>query len=166
MIRRMEVQGGIWMSGEGPAADSSGNIFFAIGNGSFNANSATAPNRDYGDKHCENLALPAGGTFSSSRLFPIVRGTTSARRTLTSTRGSGGVLLLPTAGTKNNLIQAGKDGRIYVTDQTALGGFNATLNSVVQEVSGQLKRRNVGARPYTGTGNIYFGRGSGRRHYR
>jgi chitodextrinase len=148
------VQGGIWMSGSGPAADSSGNIFFAIGNGSFNANSGTAPNRDYGDSIVK-FGPPSGGTFPVAGYFRSFEEPPPPDG-LDVDQGSGGVLLLPTTGTKNNLIQAGKDGRIYVTDQTALGGFNATLNSIVQEVPGQLPGGMWGSPTYW-SGNIYFG---------
>ena len=148
------AQGGIWMSGSGPAADSSGNIFFAIGNGSFNANSGTAPNRDYGDSIVK-VGPASGGTFPVAGYFRSFEEPPPPDG-LDVDQGSGGVLLLPTTGTKNNLIQAGKDGRIYVTDQTALGGFNATLNSIVQEVPGQLPGGMWGSPTYWG-GSIYFG---------
>jgi len=30
------VQGGIWMSGRGPAVDASGNVYYMVGNGDWN----------------------------------------------------------------------------------------------------------------------------------
>jgi len=56
------INSGIWMSGNGPASDSGGNIYLAVGNGTFDANSTTAPNNDYGDAILK-LGPPSGGTF-------------------------------------------------------------------------------------------------------
>ncbi len=149
--------GGIWMSGDGPAADSSGNIFLATGNGSFDANSGTAPNNDYGDSIVK-LSPPSGATFPVVTFF-----TPSNQASLSSSdtdQGSGGVLLLPdiTVGsvTKSYLVQAGKDGAIYLGDRSSLGGFNSSVNNIFQEVLGQLPGGMWGSPTYW-NGNIYFG---------
>src|SRR5262249_42908977 len=77
---------GIWMSGAGPAADSSGNIFYASGNGSWNGTDA------FGDS-IVRLGPPTGGSFGSLDFFTPTNqdSLSNADRDL----GSGGVLLLP-----------------------------------------------------------------------
>src|SRR5262249_518561 len=42
-------RGGIWMSGGALAADTNGNLFVSTGNGTFDADSATPPNSDFGN---------------------------------------------------------------------------------------------------------------------
>jgi hypothetical protein len=149
------INNGIWMSGDGPAADSSGNIYFAIGNGTFDVTNTSGPTNDYGDCIVKLGPPGSGTTFSSVNYFRSFEQQPSPDSADVD-QGSGGVLLLPTAGTKNNLIQAGKDGRIYLTDQTALGGFHTTINSIVQEISGQLTGGMWGSPTYW-NGNILFG---------
>jgi hypothetical protein len=74
-------------------------------------------------------------------------------------QGSGGVLLLPditvSSGTKSFLLQAGKDGNIYLTDRSNLGGFNSAMNGMVQEVSGQIPGGIWGSPSYW-NGSFYF----------
>jgi hypothetical protein len=153
------VIAGIWMSGSGPAADSSGNIFLATGNGTFDANSAAAPNSDYGDSIVK-LSPPNGGTFPVASYFRSFEELPSPDLATDEDQGSGGVLLLPdvqvNGTTKSDLVQAGKDGHMYLLDRSGLGGFNSTINQVVEEVSGQLPGGVWGSPTYW-NGNIYFG---------
>ncbi|PYU08713.1 MAG: hypothetical protein DMG34_01220 [Acidobacteria bacterium] len=128
--------GGIWMSGGGPAADSSGNIYLATGNGTFDANSGGS---NYGDSSVR-VGPPSGGTFPVASSFtPFDEATLEANDT---DQGSGGVLLLPdvivNSITKSDIVQAGKDGNLYLVDRSSLGGYHSASNNVVQEVSGQI----------------------------
>ncbi len=148
------INAGVWMSGSGSAADASGNIYFATGNGTFDVTNTTSPTNDYGDSIMK-LGPPSGGSFSSVNYFKSFEQQPSPDNA-DQDQGSGGVLLLPTVGTKNYALQAGKDGHIYVTDQTALGSFNTTTNNVIQEVSGQLPGGMWGSPTYW-NGKIYYG---------
>jgi hypothetical protein len=146
---------GIWMAGGGPAVDSSGNVYFATGNGTFDA--STTSNNDYGDSIVK-VGPPSGGTFPVLSYF-----TPLDRESLDSNDmdlGSGGVLLLPditvNSVTKSYLVQAGKDGNIYLGDRSSLGGFSSSSNDVVQEVSGQIPGGIFGSPTYW-NGSIYFG---------
>jgi len=148
------IRAGIWMSGNGPAADSSGNIYFATGNGSFDANSGSSPNNDYGDSIMK-LAPPSGGTFAVLSYFtPDNQASLNAGDT---DQGSGGLLLLPTVTAGSYLVQAGKDGNIYLADRVnGLGGYHSSTNNVVQELSGQIPG-GMWSSPTYWNGNIYFG---------
>ena len=149
------VSAGIWMAGAGPAADSSGNIYFATGNGTFDA--STTSNNDYGDSIVK-VAPPSGATFPVLSYFtPLDQASLDSGD---MDLGSGGVLLLPditvSLVTKSYLVQAGKDGNIYLADRSSLGGFSSSSNNVVQEVSGQLPGGIFGSPTYW-NGSIYFG---------
>jgi hypothetical protein len=142
---------GVWMSGDGPAADASGNIYFATGNGSFNAN---ASGHDYGDVIMK-LGPPSGGTFPVLSYFRSFQ-QQPPPDSPDNDQGSGGAMLLPTANSKNSVVQAGKDGRIYLMDQASLGGTSSTVNNIIQEVSGELPG-GVWSSPTFWNGNIYYG---------
>jgi hypothetical protein len=152
---------GIWMSGGGPAVDSGGNIYFATGNGTFDANSGSAPNNDYGDSIVK-VGPPSGGTFPVLSYFtPFNQLSLEATDT---DQGSGGLLLLPpvtvSSVTKNYLVQTGKDANIYLADQSSLGGFNSSSNSgVAQELKGNLSGGVWGSPGYW-NGSIYYGAAS------
>ena len=148
---------GIWMAGGGPAADSSGNIYFATGNGTFDASSSS--NKDYGDSIVK-VGPPSAGTFPVLSYF-----TPDDQASLESgdvDQGSGGLALLPditiSSVTKSYLTQAGKDGNIYLADRSSLGGYSSSSNNVVQEVSGQLPGGIWGSPTYW-NGSIYYGAG-------
>jgi hypothetical protein len=148
------VLSGIWMAGGGPAADSNGNIYLSTGNGTFNS-----ANSNYGDAIVK-LAPPSGGTFAISSFFsPLDQSNLEA---VDADLGSGGLVLLPDLAAGPNqhlLVQAGKDGRVWIADRTALGGFSSTANGVVQELPNAVPGGIWGSPAYW-NGHIYFGAGS------
>jgi hypothetical protein len=119
--------GGVWQAGGGMAADSAGNLFFATGNGTFDANVAGG---DYGDSV---LRLGTGGAvldyFSPHNQQSLDTGDVDL--------GSGGVLLLPDQSGANPhlLVSCGKEGTIYLLNRDNLGGFMPDFDSqIVQEL--------------------------------
>ncbi len=143
------VLDGIWMSGNGPAADANGNIYVVTGNGTFDA-----INGNFGDAIVK-LAPPSGGTFAVSSYFSPVDQTNLEQFDVDL--GSGGLVLLPDLpGGAHLLAQAGKDGRIWIADREGLGGFSTTSNSVVQELDNAVPG-GMGGSPAYWNGNLYFG---------
>jgi len=147
------INSGVWMSGGGPAADSSGNIYLVTGNGTFDAASTTAPNNDYGDTILK-LGPPAGGSFPVLSYFRT--SAVDSPDTQDQDQGSGGLLLLPTVGSFNYLVQAGKRGDVALADQASLGGFAPFENNVVEWLSDALPQGVWGSPTYW-NGNVYYG---------
>jgi hypothetical protein len=148
---------GIWMSGSGPAADGSGNIFLATGNGSWDGSV------NFGDSIMK-LASPSAGTFSVSDYFtPIDQDNLSNSD---EDLGSGGVLLLPdraTGAQKHLLVQVGKQGKIYLVNRDQMGHILCTAASssctgadtqIVQELPGAIN--GMWGAPASWNGNVYF----------
>jgi hypothetical protein len=155
--------GGIWMSGNGFAADQLdpvnypfGRMFVASGNGDF---TATAPyitnNMDFGDSILD-LDLTNGSPTVTDDFTP----SNQARLWATDgDQGSGGVMIVPTQTSgsyPNLLVQGGKSGTLYLADRDALGGYSSTSNQVVQSLP--LEVGNVGAWSAAAywNGNIYY----------
>jgi hypothetical protein len=116
-------EGGVWMSGEAPAVDSSGNLYLATGNGNFDANNPGPPNNDFGDS-----LLQLTGSLAVNQYFSpsdeVELGTND------EDFGSGGSLLadLPIgAAFTRILVCGGKDGSLYVLNRDILGGFGDTF---------------------------------------
>ncbi|MGA7859046.1 MAG: hypothetical protein WCA11_14015, partial [Terracidiphilus sp.] len=115
-----EHDGGIWMSGGAPAADSSGNIYVITANGGFDATSTSAPNDDYGDsflKLTDSLAV-------SQYFTPTDQ---SSDNINDNDFGSGGAAVLadiPANGTNPThlVLGGGKDGALYVLNRDSMGG--------------------------------------------
>ena len=120
--------GGIWQSGNGPAADTNGNIFVMTGNGTFDSTT----NNDYGDsflKLSTTNGLQVADYFTPSNQDAL----SSADEDL----GSGGPMLLPnTVGSiahPHLLVGCGKEGKIYLLDRDNLGKFNSKSDSQIVE---------------------------------
>jgi hypothetical protein len=126
--------GGIWMSGAGLAGDSSFNTYFATGNGTYNGST------DFGDSVVK-LAPPNGNSFPLSDWFtPFDQGSLDSGDI---DLGSGGVLLLPDqplgSPHQHLLLQAGKEGTLYLIDRDNMGHFNPNDDSqIVQSLRGAL----------------------------
>jgi chitodextrinase len=120
---------GIWMDGEGISTDSTGSLYFATGNGSFDAASGE---RDYGDSV---VRLSAAGTvqdyFTPHNQNALNNGDVDL--------GSGGVMLLPDqpGAHPHELVAGGKGGTVYLVSRDNMGGYNSTNDSqIVQELAG------------------------------
>jgi len=122
------VQGGIWMSGSGPAADSAGNLFVSTGNGTFDnftgAVPPVSPNDDLGDSVIKLSTL--GGLAVSGFFTPADQ---AYLQQYDYDLGSGGVVLPPDefgSSAHPHLLLAGdKLGRLYLVDRDNLGGYTA-----------------------------------------
>ncbi|BCL77709.1 hypothetical protein ccbrp13_01740 [Ktedonobacteria bacterium brp13] len=109
-------EGGIWMAGQGPNADSENNIYFMTGNGTFQQ---------------DGSAL--GGCFV--KLQPdltladwFAPFNTEALSQADIDIGSSGALLIP--GT-SLLIGGGKEGKFYLLNKDNMGHFNAASDSQI-----------------------------------
>lgn len=125
----------VWMSGAGPAADASGNVYFVTGNSD-----------------------PSGNTYDG--VTDIQESTVKVSADLTEVLdlftpsdwglldmgdvefGSGGIMLLPPyplptaeAPVINLAVAAGKDGNMFLMNQDDLGGYNPNNNDVLGEFS-------------------------------
>ena len=151
--------GGIWMSGTAPAADSSGNLFFIIGNGTFDTtlNASGFPvNGDCGN--CFVKLSTAGGLKLADYFTPH---NTVSESNADQDFGSGSGIVLVNikdsgGNTRHLSVGAGKDALIYVVDRDSMGKFNASTDQIYQEISGQLGGA-VFSMPAFFNNTIYYG---------
>ena len=108
--------GGIWMSGGAPAADSSGNLYLITANGSFDPTA-----RDYGDSFLQlSPSLIVNQYFTPSDQ--------QSDNDNDKDFGAGGAAVLvdlPANGSNpmHLVVGGGKDGVLYVLNREAMGGF-------------------------------------------
>jgi hypothetical protein len=103
-----------------------GSLYFATGNGTFDANTG---GKDYGDSY---ERISPSGTIQD--YF-----TPSDQATLSSQDldlDSGGVMIPPDQGGPfpHEIINAGKDGTVYVVNRDNMGHFNSSKDQVIQEL--------------------------------
>jgi hypothetical protein len=115
--------GGIWMSGGGPAADAQGYVYVVSGNGTFDANTGGL---DYGDTGMK-LSLPTG---SSTKPTVVDYFTPSNQATLSSQDQDVGVtnalIFTDSASTyaPTLMLESDKTGRIYLLNAGKMGTYN------------------------------------------
>jgi hypothetical protein len=134
-------EGGIWMAGTAPAADSSGNLFFIIGNGTFDTTLDANGFPVNGD--CGNCLVKLSTSAGLKLADYFTPHNTVAESNADIDFGSGGGILLMDVtdsggNTRHLSVGAGKDAIIYVVDRDSMGKFNAGTDQIYQEISGQL----------------------------
>ncbi len=108
--------GGVWQAGKGLTADSNGNIYLAVGNGTFSANATTGP-KSYGMCY---LRLSTPSLTPHDYFSPYDEATQSNSD---KDLGGAGLLLIP--GTDRLFGGGTKFGSAFLLDSTNLGGFTA-----------------------------------------
>ena len=153
-------EGAIWMSGAGPAADTSGNIFVLDANGSFDTslNASGFPSQgDYG-----NAFLKLSTTGNKLAVADYFEMANQAQENGADTDlGSGGALVLPdlmdnSGKTWHLAAGAGKDSNIYLVDRDSMGKFSASANNIHQELAGVLAG-GIWSMPAYFNNTLYYG---------
>jgi len=139
-------EGSIWMSGDGMAADTQGNIYLLDANGTFDAalDANGFPSKgDYGNAMLK--LSTTNGKLAVADYFEMYNGPAESGQDLDL--GSGGELLLPdqtdASGRAHHLIVgAGKDKNIYLADRDNLGKFNPATDpmdsNIYQQIDGAM----------------------------
>jgi hypothetical protein len=151
--------GGIWMAGAGPAADSAGNVFMILGNGDFDTTLTSTGMPSKGN--CGNCFVKLAAAPKMALLDYFTPLNTVSESNGDVDFGSGGPLLLPDlkdgAGVTHHLaVGAGKDQNIYVLDRDNMGKFNPSTNAIYQLISGILPDA-YDSSPIYFNNTVYFG---------
>jgi len=153
-------EGAIWMSGAGPAADASGNVYLLDGNGTFDTTLGSTgfpTSGDFGNAFIK-LGL-SGNTLSVLDYFTM--SDTVAESGADEDLGSGGALVLPdltdASGKIHHLaVGAGKGGVIYVVNRDSMGKFNSSGDQIYQEITSALAG-GTWSMPAYFNGTLYYG---------
>ena len=119
--------GGIWMSGQAPAADSSGNLYLAVGNGSVDTSGGPDRGESFLKLTRNNTNLTVASWFTPYNWLALENGDIDL--------GSGGLLLIP--GT-TLAFAGGKEGVMYLVNRDNMGGLTSsttTDDNIVQSFS-------------------------------
>jgi hypothetical protein len=148
---------GIWMSGGGLAADPSGNVYLATGNGPWNT-------VDRGNSILK-LGPPSGATLPLVDYFTPFN--QSALTGVDHDLSAGALILLPALSNGKQLLTIiGKAGTIYLADRNNLGKYCPALTpacttsntNIVQEISGAFS--GLWSAPAYWNGNLYWAGGN------
>ncbi|MGB8325752.1 MAG: hypothetical protein WCE52_22525 [Candidatus Acidiferrum sp.] len=151
--------GAIWMSGGAPGADASGNIYFIMGNGTFDTTLNSSGFPVNGD--CGNCFAKISSTVPLALLDYFTPLNTQSESNSDTDFGSGGELLLPdtvdaSGNTRHLAVGSGKDANIYVVDRDNMGKFNANSDNIYQQINGQLAG-GVYSKPSYFNNTVYYG---------
>ncbi|MCU1341369.1 MAG: hypothetical protein JWN92_792 [Candidatus Acidoferrum typicum] len=133
------TDGAIWMSGAGPAVDSTGNIYLLDANGTFDTSLDSRGFPSHGDFGNAFLKLSATGGLAVADYFEVAN--QDFENTHDQDLGSGGPLLIldltDNSGAVRHLaVGGGKDANIYVVNRDSMGKFNPAGGNAYQEIDG------------------------------
>jgi hypothetical protein len=119
-------EGGLWMSGSAPMADTEGNIYISTGNGSAGTN-------NFG----ESIVKLSPSLQELDYFTPY---NFSSYDSADLDMGSGSLILVPNQNGPypHEIIACGKPTPIYVINRDALGGRGTTSDNIIQEVDHQI----------------------------
>ncbi|HEU5336982.1 MAG TPA: pyrrolo-quinoline quinone [Terriglobales bacterium] len=147
------VGGGIWQSGAAPAGNGT-DLFFATGNGVFDANTKGL---NYGNSVVR--LTPGSGHTTLSVLDYFTPYDQEALNASDIEPGSGGVVLLPRLSALSGrqlMVVTGKSGTIYLLDAAHMGKFNSQGDTgIVQSIP--LASAGVWGTPAWWNGTLYVG---------
>ena len=153
-------EGSVWMSGAGLAADSAGNIYPLLANGTFDTtldNNGFPSHNDYGNAFVR-LSTASGG-LAVADYFTM--SDTVAESNADEDLGAGGALVLPdmtdaNGVTRHLVVGAGKDQTLYLANRDNMGKFNPQADSIYQEIRSALPGGIFGMPAYF-NGRLYYG---------
>ncbi len=151
--------GALWSSGGGMAADSTGNIYALVANGTFDTTldaSGFPMQGDYGNAF---IKLSNSAPLQVADYFDMDN--TVSESTNDEDLGSGGPMLLPdqtdaTGVVRQLAVGAGKDGHLYVINRANMGKFSMLNNAIWEDMPGALPG-GVWATPAYYQGTVYYG---------
>ncbi len=163
------IGSGLWASGAGLAADTSGNgrIFVATGNGDYPVTSNVVPNPapapsasvDFGDSLVQ-LTLSSTGLITPTDYFTPYN--TASLDGADTDLGSGGVIIPPTQGGPfpDVLVEAGKQGRLYIVNRDKMTSdgshFCNGCSSDPEVIATSNTISGLWSMPAYWNGNMYF----------
>ena len=143
------TEGGVWESGTGIAADFRNNVYVPTGNGTFDTH-------NFGDSIVKLNFSKSGKLRLADYFTPYDE---QYLNNYDVDLGSGAVLLIPDRKKTTYpylLVQAGKEGSIYVVNRSNMGHYNPNNNSqIVQNLTGQIG--GMWAGPAFWNNHVYFG---------
>ncbi len=151
-------EGAIWQAGSGPAGDSQGFIYFATGNGTYDAYTGGS---DYGQSLVK-LSPPVQGAFTVADYFTPFNALDLDPGDYDI--GSGGAMLLPDqlkGPHVHLLVQGDKAGNIYLVNRDGMGGYNSQDNSRIVQTLPDAEK-GMWNSPTWWSNHVYFGGGSDR----
>jgi hypothetical protein len=128
------TKGGIWMSGDGVAGDSSGALYLSTGNGTFDDSAdivpPLAPNNDFGESF---VKLDPSSLTVTDYYTPSQNAAWTARD---EDLASSGVSVLPDGigptGHPNLFVASDKEGHLWLIDRDLMSRFSPTADNTVQ----------------------------------
>ena len=151
-------EGAIWQSGGGLAADTQGNVYALVANGTFDTTLDSAGRPSQGDYGNAFIKISTANALVVSDYFAMSNATSESAADVDL--GSGAPMLLPdqqdsTGAVRHLAVGAGKDGHLYVVNRDDMGKFMTSTNSIWQDLVHALPGGIFSAPAYF-NGRVYF----------